>query len=73
MTVTAAPFELEVLVIGCGIAGLTTAVACREKGFNVTVLESSLEFSHVSCKAHYSGRDSTPGAELVPHRLAPVS
>jgi salicylate hydroxylase len=41
--------DLDVLVVGCGIAGLTTAVACREKGFNVRVLESSAEFSHVSC------------------------
>ena len=40
--------DLNVLVVGCGIAGLTTAVACREKGFNVRVLESSAEFSHVS-------------------------
>jgi salicylate hydroxylase len=41
------PLKLDVLIIGCGIAGLTAAVACRLKGFNVKVLESSPEFAHV--------------------------
>lgn len=47
MATPTAPFQLDVLVVGCGIAGLTAAVACREKGFNVMVLESLAQFSHV--------------------------
>lgn len=40
--------ELHVIIVGGGIGGLTTAVACREKGFTVTVLEGTEKFTHVS-------------------------
>lgn len=42
------PSKLHVMVVGSGIAGLSAAVACKEKGFTVTVLEASDKFSHVS-------------------------
>ncbi len=41
------PSKLHIMVVGSGIAGLTAAIACKEKGFRVTVLEASAEFSHV--------------------------
>jgi len=47
MTSPTETLQLNVLVVGCGIAGLTTAVACSQKGFKVRVLESSPEFAHV--------------------------
>lgn len=47
MSLSTEPLQLDVLIVGCGIAGLAAAVACRLKGFNVTVLESSAEFAHV--------------------------
>ena len=32
---------MKVAVIGGGIAGLTAAIACRRKGFNVTLYEAA--------------------------------
>ncbi|PVH84302.1 FAD/NAD(P)-binding domain-containing protein [Cadophora sp. DSE1049] len=40
--------KLEVLIVGCGIAGLSAAVACSQKGFNVRVLEASAQFAHAT-------------------------
>jgi 2-polyprenyl-6-methoxyphenol hydroxylase-like FAD-dependent oxidoreductase len=37
--------QLEILVIGGGIGGLTSAVALRQRGFSVTVIERDLEWS----------------------------
>ncbi len=42
------PSKLRVIVVGAGIGGLTAAVACKEKGFTVTVLEATEKFTHVS-------------------------
>lgn len=39
---------LRVLVVGCGIAGLIAAIALKEKGFHVKLVEAATEFSHVS-------------------------
>ena len=47
MTAPTEALKLDVLIVGGGVAGLTAAVACRQKGFNVTVLESSTAFAHV--------------------------
>lgn len=33
------PFPLNVVVVGAGIAGLTTAVALRKNGYNVQVCQ----------------------------------
>ncbi|KAH9207896.1 hypothetical protein DL95DRAFT_373775 [Leptodontidium sp. 2 PMI_412] len=41
------PLKLNVLIVGAGITGLTTAIACVEKGFDVTALEYTAQFSHV--------------------------
>lgn len=40
--------KFDVLIIGGGITGLTAAIACRRKGFNVTVLEATQSYTHVS-------------------------
>lgn len=40
--------ELNVIIIGAGIAGLTTAIALRRYNYNVTILEKTRPF-------HYSG------------------
>ena len=37
--------QLEILVIGGGIGGLTSAIALRQRGFSVTVIERDLEWS----------------------------
>lgn len=42
------PLKLNVLIVGAGITGLTTAIACVEKGFDVTALEYTAQFSHVN-------------------------
>lgn len=44
------PLKLEVVIVGCGITGLSAAVACIQKGFNVRVLEASAEFAHASSR-----------------------
>ena len=40
--------DLKIIVAGGGIGGMVTAIACKEKGFDVIVLESQAEFLHVS-------------------------
>ncbi|CZR56825.1 uncharacterized protein PAC_06714 [Phialocephala subalpina] len=39
--------KFDIIVVGSGITGLSTAIACTAKGFNVTVLESSPKFSNI--------------------------
>jgi 2-polyprenyl-6-methoxyphenol hydroxylase-like FAD-dependent oxidoreductase len=39
--------QLQVLVIGCGLAGVTTAIALAKKGHHVTVLEAQKTISEV--------------------------
>ncbi len=46
--------NLDVIIVGAGIAGLTAAACCVEKGFNVTVLESAKEVAHVKQLPHIS-------------------
>lgn len=52
--------NLKIIVIGAGIGGLATAIACKEKGFDVTVLESQSEFLHVSIIALYVDTQEAP-------------
>ncbi|KIW88454.1 uncharacterized protein Z519_11023 [Cladophialophora bantiana CBS 173.52] len=47
--------KFDVLIVGGGIAGLTTAIACRRKGFNVTVLEATQFYTHVGAGILLSG------------------
>ncbi|OQU95215.1 FAD binding domain-containing protein [Cladophialophora immunda] len=39
--------NFEILVVGGGITGLTAAIACKEKGFRVKVLEGLPKYAHV--------------------------
>jgi thioredoxin reductase len=57
------PLRLEILVVGGGITGLTTAIACREKGFNVKVLEGLSQYAHVS--PEYPGSPQTDGRKWL--------
>lgn len=46
-TPTSEPIALKVVVVGGGIGGLAAAIECKQKGFEVVVLESTKEFTHV--------------------------
>lgn len=39
--------ELQVVVVGAGMAGLATAISLRKSGHKVTVLEQAPEFGEV--------------------------
>jgi salicylate hydroxylase len=41
------PLELQVIVVGAGMAGLATAISLRKIGCKVTVLEQAPEFGEV--------------------------
>jgi len=47
--------KFDVLIIGGGITGLTAAIACRRKGFDVTVLEATQSYTHVGAGILLSG------------------
>ena len=40
--------ESKMIIVGAGIGGLTAAIAIRQSGFPVTVLEQAPELSEVS-------------------------
>ena len=40
-------FKMHVIVVGCGLGGLATAIGCRHEGLEVTVLEQSAELAEV--------------------------
>lgn len=42
------PIALKVVIDGDGIGGLAAIIECKEKGFEITVLKSSKEFTHVT-------------------------
>ncbi len=54
----------KILIVGAGIAGLTTAIACALRGFNVTVLEQAPELVEVG-----AGLQLQPNATRVLHAL----
>ncbi|MDV3130160.1 FAD-dependent oxidoreductase [Mycobacterium sp. 21AC1] len=52
--------SFEVVVVGAGLGGLTAALALRQKGFSVTVLEKSPELGEVG-----AGIQTAPNASRV--------
>lgn len=45
---------LEIIIVGAGIAGLTTTIALREQGHNVTILEKSSFLQEAGAAIHVS-------------------
>ncbi|KAH6642750.1 salicylate hydroxylase [Boeremia exigua] len=41
------PLELDIVVVGAGMAGLATAISLRKSGHKVTVLEQAAEFGEI--------------------------
>lgn len=58
--------DVDVIVVGAGFGGLCTAVAARERGLSVTVLEKG---DRVGGAAAYSGGQVWVGANHVQRRL----
>jgi salicylate hydroxylase len=44
---------MKVVVVGAGIGGLACAIACRQQGLDVIVLERTAEILPVSKVAHF--------------------
>jgi 2-polyprenyl-6-methoxyphenol hydroxylase-like FAD-dependent oxidoreductase len=51
---------MRAIVIGSGIAGLTTAIALRRVGFNVTVYERAAELTEVGAGISLSAVHHAP-------------
>lgn len=57
-------FNMHILIIGCGLAGLTTSIALAKGGHTVEILESSAHISYIG-----AGIQITPNASKVLRRL----
>ncbi|APA13718.1 hypothetical protein sscle_11g084880 [Sclerotinia sclerotiorum 1980 UF-70] len=55
---------MHILIIGCGLAGLTTSIALAKGGHTVEILESSAHISYIG-----AGIQITPNASKVLRRL----
>jgi salicylate hydroxylase len=48
--------QQEIIIIGCGLAGLTVAIALQKGGHKITMLESAAEITYIGAgKALFSG------------------
>jgi len=52
--------QLDILIIGAGLAGISTAIVCASHGHNVTILEAAKELAEIG-----AGLQITPNAAKV--------
>ena len=58
-----APFQLDVVIVGAGLAGLAASIACAISGHHVTVLEGAKALTEIG-----AGLQITPNASRLLHR-----